>query len=279
MSKYFQTAFNLLALAIVIFLVVELFYMIVRKRLSAVDTRESIVLRLPDVKRDVKPSLDYYKMIMTRNIFGSQQEASSEGEEEVVELQPTTLKLSLLGTVSGDQNNAFAVIEETSKKKQGLYRVGDSIQGALVKRILRGKVVLRVKDRDEMLTIEEAVASRMSREPVVSQPIEKEAAIMVSRADVEESIKNVHQLLSQVRVRPHFRDGKADGLWITNIKAGSLFERLGLRNGDIVQGIDGRIIKTPDDALEVYKRFRLGSSMALQIKRNNEQQVIHYTFR
>ena len=92
-------------------------------------------------------------------------------------------------------------------------------------------------------------------------------------------IKNVHNLLSQVRIRPYFRDGKADGLSITNIKTGSFFEKLGLKNGDIVQGVDGKTIKTPNDVMEMYEKFQLGSQMALQIMRNNEQKIINYQFR
>jgi len=52
-----------------------------------------------------------------------------------------------------------------------------------------------------------------------------------------------------------------------------------LKNGDIVQGIDGRVIKSPDDVLEMYNKFRLGSQVALQIMRNNEQRIINYKFK
>jgi len=254
--------------------------MIIRVQLNNVNTQDIIVHHLPDVKRQRKPTFDYYTPIMKRNIFCSGEKISQEIRvEEIENLQPTSLKLALLGTVSGNQRNAFAVIEDINKKKQALYRVGESVQGAIVKKILRGKVILRVKERDEILTIEEAAALRGKKEYLTPKPIRKGATIMVSRSDVQESMKNVHQLLSQVRIRPYFRDGKADGLSVTNIRAGSFFAKLGLKNGDVVQGIDGRIINSPEDVLEVYDKFRLGSQMALQIMRNNEQKMINYEFR
>lgn len=280
MPKLYRTIFNLFALAIIIFIGVELFYMIIRVQLNNVNTQGIIVHHLPDVKRHRKPTFDYYRAIIKRNIFGSGEDVSKEMQaEEIENLQPTSLKLALLGTVSGNQQNSFAVIEEINKKKQALYRVGDSVQGAIVKKILRGKVILRVKERDEILTIEEAAALRTKKEYLVSKPIGKGATIIVGRSDVQESMKNIHHLLTQVRIRPHFKDGKADGLSITNIKAGSFFAKLGLKNGDIVQGIDGRVIKSPDDVLEMYNKFRLGSQVALQIMRNNEQRIINYKFK
>jgi general secretion pathway protein C len=280
MPKYYQTIFNLFALAIIIIIGVELFYMIIRVQLKNVKNQGIIVQHLPDVERHRRPTFDYYKPIIKRNIFGSGEDVSKEiRTEEIENLQPTSLKLALLGTVSGNRQNTFAVIEEIDKKKQALYRVGDSVQGAIVKKILRGKVILRVEGRDEILTIEEAAALRTKKEYLVSKPIGKGTTIMVSRSAVQESMRNVHNLLSQVRIRPYFRDGKADGLSVTNIKAGSFFAKLGLKNGDIVQGIDGKIIKSPEDVLEMYKKFRLGSQVALQIMRNNEQKIINYKFR
>ena len=253
--------------------------MIIRVQLKNVKNQGIIVQHLPDVEGHRRPTFDYYKPIITRNIFGSGEEVSKEiRTEEIENLQPTSLKLALLGTVSGNRQNTFAVIEEIDKKKQALYRVGDSVQGAIVKKILRGKVILRVKERDEILTIEEAAALRAGKEYLTPEPIEAGDTIMVSRSAVQESMKNVHNLLSQVRIRPYFRDGKADGLSVTNIKAGSFFAKLGLKNGDIVQEIDDKIIKSPEDVLEMYKKFKLGSQVALKIMRNNEQKIISYKF-
>jgi len=104
--------------------------MIIRVQLNNVNTQGIIVHHLPDVKRHRKPTFDYYRAIIKRNIFGSGEDVSKEMQaEEIENLQPTSLKLALLGTVSGNQQNSFAVIEEINKKKQALYRVGDSVQG------------------------------------------------------------------------------------------------------------------------------------------------------
>jgi len=280
MPQRFLTLFNLLALAAVIFIAVNLFYLIITAHLRGVDIQKSALSQVPGVKEHGKLPLDYYRAIIERDIFSSGEEVLQEtGGEDVDDLEPTSLNVALLGTVVGAQQYAFAVIEEVNKKKQGLYKVGDSIQGATVKRILRGKVVLRVNDKDEILTMEEEAASRAETEYPRSPAVEKEATIEVSRSEVDESLKDVHQLLTQVRIRPHFRDGKPDGLAVSNIRPDSFFAKLGLRNGDIVQGINGRNIKSPDDVMEVYQKLKSGSRVALQVMRNGEEKIINYQFR
>ena len=289
MAKIYFTLFNLVALSVIVFTGVDTFYRLVRAELGQINTTEIVMQHTPETKRQTRSPLDDFRAIIDRNIFGSLQKTSLEqGKEEIEALEPTSLKIALLGTVTGDERYAFAVIEESAKKKQGLYKVGDSVQDAVVKRILRGKVVLTVGDKDEVLTMAEpssssketpTSATRTGLRRFTSRPTERESSIVVNRKDLEKSLKNVNELLTQVRIRPHFKDGRADGLSITRIRRGSIFAKLGLRNGDIVQGINGRPIASPDDVLALYEQLKSGSSMSMQISRRNQQRTINYRFR
>ena len=283
MSQRYLTLFNLLALGVISYVGVSLFYLATTAYLRGFDTQRRIVYLAPDVKEQGKSAEDSYQAIVDRNIFVTEEAAPevSSGEElgELEELEPTSLKIALLGTVVGGQQDGFAVIEEVAKRKQGLYRVGDNVEGATVKRILRGKVVLRVNDKDEVLTMKEETSSRGEPQSPSGPGAQKESTVTVKRSEVDESLKDVHQLLSQVRIRPHFTEGVADGLAVSNIKPGSIFARMGLRNGDIVQGLNGRNIQTPDDVMEVYQRLKSGSRITVQVMRDGEEKIINYQIR
>jgi general secretion pathway protein C len=289
MPKRYHTIFNILALSIIIYIGVDIFYTFVGARLRQHDTKTVVVKDKPGDQRQQKQPLDHYKSIMGKNIFDSTDAIAEKVKEEDIEaLEPTSLKIALLGTVTGQ--NAYAVIEETNKRKQGLFRVGDSVQEAIIKVILRGKVILRVDNRDEILTMDEAastrsagtkkkgVASRPSRRGRVKSPA-RGRTVTVKRSDVDASLEDINQLLSQVRVRPHFKDGKPDGLAISRIKKGSFFGKLGIKDGDVVQAIDNRDIRSPDDIMELYKKLKSGSRVGIQIDRKGQQQNINYTFR
>lgn len=280
MSTRLQTIVNLMAMAVISLLAVDLFYTIIGAQLSRRHTQNIVIPHPPAVKKQGRPSLDYFNAVVERNLFSSGEEVTQEiKEEEIENLEPTSLKIALLGTVVGSEQDSFAIIEEKGRKKQDLYKVGDSVQSAVVKRILRGKVILTVQGRDKILTIEEEAASRRKNEVARPEPIRQGERIAVKRSEVEKSLKNVHQLLSQARVRPHFSEGKPDGLAITHIKRGSIFEKLGLKNGDIVKGLDGKEIKSPDDVLQMYEKLTVGSEVAIEIERDEEEQIINYTFR
>ena len=290
MTKFYYTLFNLLALTLIIYTGVDAFYRIVRAQLTQFNVEKIVTDGIPDQKEHRNPPSSHYRVIGERHLLGSLEKAPEPPKAPQIEtLEPTSLKVALLGTVAGDQSSSVAVIEETDKRKQGLFKVGDSVKNAIVKVILRGKVVLRVGEKDEILTMEDssakkAMTGRGGRTPSPSVPLPEpssepeEATIALSRAEVEASLKDVNALLSQVRIRPHFRDGKADGLSIQQIQKDSIFSRLGLINGDIVQGVDDQMIQSPDDIISVYSRLESGSEVSLKINRRGKQKTINYVF-
>ena len=280
MTKLYYTIVDLVAISQVVYIGVDVFYRIVSSELKEIHTKEVVVEQVPNVEVKKKIPLSDFRSITERNLFGSLEKAAKGvKEEEVKDLEPTSLRIALLGTVTGDDQNAFAVIEEKDKRKQGLYRVGDSIQNATVKMILREKVVLRVGTKDEILTMEESAASRREERPGPSQPAKKGSTITVNRKELSDSLKNINKVLSQVRIRPHFKDGKSDGLSVSRIKAGSVFSKLGLRNGDIVQKINDKPINSPDDVLALYEKLKSGSQVSVEVTRKGQPKTMNYRFR
>jgi general secretion pathway protein C len=279
MLKLYHTLFNLIALTVIIYAGVDIFYRVVRSQFRQMNTQKIYTQRAPEVKQKKNPPLRDYQVINSRNLFGSVDKAVVTTKPEAIEtLEPTSLKIALLGTVAGSEQNAVAVIEEKKLRKQGLYRVGDSVQGAMVKMILRGKVILRVGDKDEILTMEENT-SKSGNGKGRSGASGDQTSIRVRRADIERSMKNINTLLSQVRIRPHFKNGEADGLSISRIRPNSIFTKLGLRNGDVVQAVDETPIQSPDDILSFYEKIKSGSKISIQITRRGRQKTINYEMR
>jgi general secretion pathway protein C len=280
MTKLLYTILNIVALSLVIYIGVDTFYRVVSSELKGVNTKEIVTEQLPNVEESKRSPLSSFKVITGRNLFGSLDKVSKDvNEEETEDLELTSLKIALLGTVTGNDQNAFAVIEETGKRKQGLYKIGDSVQNATVKKILREKVVLTVGTKDEILTMEESAASRRDKGRGPSKSTARGSTITVNRKDIQNSLKDINKLMSEVRIRPHFKDGESDGLSVSRIKGGSVFSKLGLRNGDIVQKINGEPINSPDEVLALYEKLKSGSRVSLEVTRKGEPKTMNYRFR
>jgi ankyrin repeat protein len=66
----------------------------------------------------------------------------------------SSLNLRLWGTITGNNINTYAIIEDMTSRKQKLYKKGDGIQNATVETIYREKVVIKIGETFEVLEIE-----------------------------------------------------------------------------------------------------------------------------
>jgi hypothetical protein len=106
------------------------------------------------------PAITDYQVILERNIFKAVLElgelpAAAQTLSALDTLEETSMQLSLLGTVSGSVEDARAFIRDELTQQENMYRVGGTLQGAVITRIERGRVVLLVDGNEEILNIKD----------------------------------------------------------------------------------------------------------------------------
>jgi general secretion pathway protein C len=288
MTARYTTIFSFVALSILLFIGVDIFYKIVSAQLNDVGVQEIARTRPSSTKGYWRPPLSDYRAITERNIFGSLESDSEKIKpSEYENLEPTSLKLALVGTVAGTDEDAAAFIEETDKRRQELYRVGDKVKNATLKAILQEKVVLSVDGKDEILTMEEPSSRRSSSSSTIRQTPSLSRAVTprrrtssvtrtIRRSDIQQTLENVGDLMNQARIVPADSD---DGFQLSNIKSGSLFAKMGLRNGDIVQGVDNRPITGTEDVVSFYEELGSASNITLDIIRNGREMSLPFRIR
>ena len=228
-----------------------------------------------------------YRPILQRDLFKAQKTPEASAQQtniNVEEMEETKLQLKLWGTVTGDSRQSYAVIEDSQKREQNLYRVGDSIQDATVKAILRAKVVLTVNGQDQVLAMEELKQSGPSQRSfpaggpssAASAPRGPERAQRVSlrRNMIDDAIQDVSKLMTDIKIQPN-----DDGLALSQIKPNSIFRRMGLRNGDVLKSVDGQAIHSVDDALKLYESLKSADSVSVVLQRRGTERTINYNIR
>ena len=276
--KRYLNLLNLLLLTGAIFFVVKSFYTLVTANIDSVRPLKESTRQLVPYEKETRHPLTYYSAITERNLFQTKTEAGVQPEKVNIDaLKPTDLKLNLLGTITGDRKEAFAVIEDTTTKQQNLFRIGDTVQNAIVKMILREKVVLNVNGKDEILKIEkDREGSKNLKFQTARLPTQRSQNITVRRSQMISAVKDVNNLMKQIRIRPNFRNGKPDGLRLTGIRPNSIFYNMGLKSGDILMGVNGKNIESVDDVFKLYQNLQSSSSIQLQIKRRGLLKTIDY---
>ncbi len=276
-NRYF-TISNIVLITIAVYLSISGFYKVATYRLDpAPPPRVAGDRQISSGENETSHPLSYYQPIVERNLFNTNKDAGSKPVSIKVEtLKQTELKLKLWGTVSGLGGQTYAVIEEAKSRQQNLYKVGDAVQTATVKMVFREKVILSVNGKDEVLEIEEIHGRASGRMPLQTPTKSRRQKITLKRSQIESSVKNVNELMKQVKIRPHTENGQAAGLMLSSIQRGSIFRRMGLRSGDVITGVNGSNLVSVDDALKLYENMKSSSNMSIEIKRRGRNRTIDY---
>ena len=144
MYKHLFTLLNLLIIGAMVYFGISTFFLATSARMESVTPAPPMPKPPPTESVRRKP-LAAYNPIVDRNLFDTKATAAVVPKAVDVEaLEQTSLQLKLWGTVTGPPDEAYAVIEEGGKREQNLFRIGDTVQNATVKLILREKIILNV---------------------------------------------------------------------------------------------------------------------------------------
>jgi S1-C subfamily serine protease len=95
-------------------------------------------------------------------------------------------------------------------------------------------------------------------------------AIAISRSDLDSALADFARLTAGVR-----GSFSANGVAIDSVGDGTIFQRAGLRAGDVVTSVDGVRLRTLDDAANLYARASTARAMTAQIVRAGKPITLH----
>lgn len=173
------------------------------------------------------------------------------------------LGFRLIGTAVSDDNpeRSLAVVEDQATGTQSVYSEGDLAGGLLIKNILYGKVIVATSTGDMVISVNSGgYARNLASEPQAGQ---------LSAEELDAVIPDYMALMQQIRVRSYFAEGRLAGFVIYNIEAGSIFERMGLQNGDVIESVNGKFFATTQPVVEFYDALMESETVTLEVIRDN----------
>jgi general secretion pathway protein C len=98
----------------------------------------------------------------------------------------------------------------------------------------------------------------------------------VPRSTVDEALNSLADLATQARIVPAFEGGKPVGFKLFSIKPNSLYSKIGLKNGDVINRINGYEINSPEKGLEIYGKLKDSQAITVDVKRRGKPTTLEY---
>lgn len=204
--------------------------------------------------------------------------------------------LTLVGTIAGEGRYGFAIFED-KKREQAIIRVSSEIPGVGRLQSVRpdsatimtpaGRIKLELAKI--IKTVEEKPSAQEVKTPAAAGdkkivPAKEVAFIkqtgkqdfVLDREGVQESLKNPQRVLTDARMLPNMVDGKQTGFKVSEVKGGGIYDKLGLRNGDILLKINALDLNSPDSGIQAFSTLKGADRITLNIIRNEQKITMSY---
>ncbi len=216
-----------------------------------------------------------WSILSTAQPFGKLDVASKPSAKQEPARKPSPLMLTLIGTFITTGQEPYAIIEEKKKREQEMFLLEDSVfEQATLKKIYKDRVEIEHNGELEVLMLDDSLGSA-SDDAATNDSDD----FVIDEADVDKGLENLPLLLTQARAVPYFKDGRAIGLRLFAIKTGSLYEKVGLRNGDILKSINGNSLGDISQAIKLFEKLKEEKSITLLLERTKKDREFRYTIR
>ena len=98
----------------------------------------------------------------------------------------------------------------------------------------------------------------------------------IPRASLDHTVNNLAQSLTQIRAIPNVQNGKTSGFALSEIEPGSIFDEMGLEEGDVLRSVNGQPMNDPALAMQMMNSLRSASQVTIVVLRDGEPTTITY---
>ena len=239
--------------------------------------------------------------ILARNIFNSAGELAPEAQGDSRELTKTKgldfasvpctdekLPVEVLGTIFiGDPLKSVVSVKDPKISDTDAYRAGDLIiehEEYEVFRVFRGLVEFR--KGDEKICVYLKGFNDPAKTAAVSEVENKDPSKGAVKPENVETLNfdaNIVQqeigpgyanILNSAKLIPEVEpSGKVAGFKIIAISSGSLFDKMKLQNGDVLNEVNGVSLKDASQGFKLYQSLQEEREITVNFLRNNEPMV------
>lgn len=220
-------------------------------------------------------SLANYQVILTAPIFGRTKVDATPAPKPTTE---GTLKIRVVAINELSRGARMVILEDSAKQAQDVFELNDSVfgQGKLVE-IGSDLVKIEHGGRIEVVRLDDSAPKSSGGAPETAT--NEQTDFSVPEDELSAALANLPQLLSQARAVPYFRNGQSIGMRLFAIRSGSMYEKLGLKNGDIILSVNENSLSDPAQALKLFEQLKNERSIGVRLERNGQNMDMRYNIR
>jgi general secretion pathway protein C len=243
-----------------------------------------------------RPLESEFRTFIKRNIFNSEATSADEKKDTSCLAKKSDLPLKFTGVIFGGKaEHSIVVLENASDRKADTFLLGESVPGdAVISDIQRDKVFFTRSGCPEFLELlqPEPIKRRIAGERKrLSKPTSSGdgevsyredgfertgVTVAATRQWVEKAITvDFAKTLQDAKASPNQVNGEIKGFVLTRIRPDSVYEKMGMQDGDVIETINGIELNDAARAIQTLNAMRNENNLEIRVKRGGSSSVLN----
>jgi len=252
-------------------------------------TTKQASLPAPQAMRNA--DLSSYAAILSNGLFGKATQGSLTAITNMSAVGPAVpvtapAELMLLGTATGSYRETFALVRNSAKQEERVFRLGDMVfdAGRLVE-VRKEQAFILVNGKKVELLTPLTPPAAVSGGQVAPAPSgggvtsSGAGSYVIDQRALNAALDNIGQAMSDARLLPSQKDGKVEGFRASEVKPGGVFAMVGIKNGDVLLRLNDFPVDSPDKALQSFIALKGQNRLKLDMIRDGQPVTFNYDIR
>jgi general secretion pathway protein C len=191
-------------------------------------------------------------------------------------LAPTNLNLTLTGVMARPVGGCALVIVQG--QPESAFCAGEDLTpGVRLDTVERDRIVILRNGARETVPLKDLDKHANLIAPPLLGPIVQPGstgAAVVDRKQLQQQMGRP-EFLSQALIVPN----PEGGFLVRQIQPGSLYEKLGLRPGDVIRNVNGQALTSMEDVMKLYQQFGTAQRVLVDVQRQGRSETLYYDMR
>lgn len=182
----------------------------------------------------------------------------------------TALNLTLQGVLFSDDPQQAKAIIAGSDNKSEMYRLGQTIQGAVLQEIFPNRVIFQRNGNQETLKLKKESSNTITS-PVPQTVSQPQTNLKDYRQQIIDKPSNLGKI---VRIKPSENNGKLVGYELNAGSDPQVFQQVGLQNGDIAIKINDISLDAPTQSFNALQQLSTAKTLKIDLLRKGSPQTV-----
>lgn len=221
--------------------------------------------------------LDYKKYAFYSTIKNIEKKVDDENSKQTIQ---TLAKYNLKAIYLVSNDVGWITIEEKSGENSFILAQGEQIDGYTLFKFYKNHILFVKENIEFKLEINEEDSADLTIVDSSNNQnqgiVIKSNGAIISRDYLNSYTSNIDKVWKDITIDEITNGNKIEGFKISKITKNSVFEKIGLKDGDTIKSINNNTLSSYADAMKIYNNVKDATYFNIEVLRKNEVVELNY---